>query len=178
MTNAVESGWQRWQDWRSAQMKDLRRERPPQQTTSHRIPVSRTALCRGQNPLPFLFLPTPQRCPSRSAGSQRHLSAEPNHILPAGVLQPKGDCGAAAKTAKIWKGTELTLPHPAGWPRAPERFLGGSGCSRKGHAEHGVETGAPRHEPADRDTAGIRYSVEEGHPTAAYRPGKAYFRDK
>lgn len=80
--------------------------------------------------------------------------------------------------ARIWKGTELTLPYPAGWPRAPERFLGGSGCTRKGHAEHGVETGAPRHEPADQDTAEIRYSVEEGHPMAAYHPGKVYFREK
>lgn len=74
-------------------MKDLCRERPPQQNTPHRVSVSGTALCRGQNPLPF-FAHTTAPGPS---GAAAPLPAEPNHILPAGVLQPKGDCGAAAK---------------------------------------------------------------------------------
>ena len=151
------------------------REPPAAKYTSCRSPGSRTALCREQNPLPFFApltqsqVPAVQQCLSLQSPTTSSLQAFPSLRETTVKLQ---------RHLSIWKGTELTLPYPAGWPRAPERFLRGSGHTRKGHAERRAETGGPRHEPADQDTAEVRHSAEEGHSMAACHPGKVNFREK
>lgn len=83
------------QDGRPAQMHDHSGPFAERGPSSKTHPVSRVVPCREQNPLGFLA-----DAELGPGGAAVPLSAEPNHNLPAGILQRKGDRGAAAKTPR------------------------------------------------------------------------------
>lgn len=86
------------------------------------------------NTTPSLLFPAqPFSCATNVSESKQPSAArrEP--------LWPRDRAGApCADDTEVKKGAECALPYPAGWPRAPERFLSGSGSARQGHAEHGA----------------------------------------